>query len=709
MATGNLESSESNEPEERTPTGWHQFWSKELIAAEKRARQFTKQGNNIVARFLDKRGSEIGAENRDNRLNLFHTNIVTLQSMLYGQKPKIDVSREHQDPDDDIARVASVLYKRMLEADTQVSGEDMATVLKAALQDRLLPGIGAARVRYEMESTASTTPDGNIERIEHEAAPIDYVHWQDLRWGWCRTWADMPWLAFRVYLDKKEATARFGEKVAKELEYKAQLPSDDEKSGGQFDADQKNNVHKAEIWEIWRKADRKVYWFSDGVDLILDAKDDPLALDGFWPMPRPLTANLTTTLFMPTADYILAQDLYNQIDILNSRITNITRAVKVVGLYDKSAEGIRRMLQEGFENDLIPVDNWAMFAEKGGIQGTVQWFPVEEIARTLQTLKQTLGETIELLHQVSGMSDIMRGAATGQYTAASTDQMKAKMGSVRVQALQDEFARFAGDLSALRAEVISKHFTIESIGQQSNAQFLPEPDKDKILPALQLMKSPQIKWRVDIRPESIAMIDYAQLKSERTEFLTAMATYIQSAQAAVKSMPGALPVLMEMLKWGMAGFKGSDYLEGIMDQAIEAAKKAPPQGQDDGKQAEGALKLEIEKLKIQGQQQKAAAEAQKIQLKAQMDMQLLQQKVQGEIAKINADNQADMSIEQTDARNELVKIQAKLAADMQTIEANLAADLQVEEAQSTMAIAEEQVSHRNTMTQMAAQPRNNGE
>ncbi|RLA29190.1 MAG: hypothetical protein DRR15_16510, partial [Gammaproteobacteria bacterium] len=537
-------------------------------------------------------------------------------------------------------------------------------------------------------------------------APIDYVHWQDFRWGWARTWAEVPWMAFRSFLTKREVKERFSSKIAKSLEYKQQLPTGSANKDETFDTDQKNNVQKAEIWEIWSKQDAKVFWWSEGAELILDAEDDPLQLDGFWPIPRPMTANITTTLYQPRADYIMSQDLYNEIDELQSRISIITRAVKVVGVYDKSAgDSVGRMLKEGTENDLIPVDNWAMFAEKGGLSGTIDWFPVGDVVATLQTLIQIRDQTIELLYQITGMSDVMRGANTDQYTSDGTNQLKAKFGSIRVQALQDEFARFAGDLEALKAEVISKHYQPGSIIKQSSAEFLPNADLDKVQPALVLMQSPAIKWRINIRPESIAMIDYAQLKSERTEFLMAMATYIQSAQAAVQAVPGSLPILLEMLKWGMAGFKGSNYLEGTMDQAIDMAKKAPQGEKDDGKAKEGELKLQIEQIKAQSAKEKQQGEMQKLQLKSQLDMQTLQAKVQGEIAKINADSKADLTMEAEDARNELMKIEANLTASMQEIQANLEANLAVEEIQSTMAIAEQQVQHSNNMTEIAAAPK----
>jgi len=699
-------SEQDKNPTGKTPSQWHKHWGREMEAAEKRLRKFLKQGNKVVERYLDQRVDQ-DMNGQQSRLNLFYTNVSTLQSMLYGSVPKIEVSREHHDPDDDVARVACLMYERMLQADVEPSGENLPTVLKACLQDRLLPGLGIARVRYDFETSMVTVMNPEtmqpeqIEQVSYEDVPVDYVHWQDFRWGWARTWAEIPWMAFRAYLTKDEASARFGDDRAEKLEYKNQTPEGEDERGG--DSDQQSNVQKAEIWEIWNLSDRRVYWWSAGCDYVLDIKDDPLGLIGFWPIPKPLIANNTTKLFIPRADFILAQDLYNEVDELQTRISVITKAIKVVGVYDQSASSqVGRMLKEGIENDLIPVDNWAMFAEKGGLRGAIDWFPVETISAVLQQLQGIQQQKIQQLYEVTGLSDIMRGGATDQYTAAATQGMKMKMGSIRVQALQDEFARFASDLEALKSEVISKHFSEESILKQSGAQFLSKPDQELIMPALQLMKSPEVAWRVDIRPESIAMVDYAQLKSERTEFLTAMSTYIQSAQAAVNSMgPTALPVLMELMKWGMAGFKGANYLEGIMDQAIQTAiQSSQQQGQEQEQPSPEQMKMQTEQMKLQGQQQKLAGEIQKIQAKSAADMQSQQAKLQAEIAKIQTDSQADMTLEQTQAQNRLIEISRELEASMAEIQAAMRADLTVERAQASFDIQSQQNEHQNNLVEV---------
>jgi len=679
-------------PKEKTPSGWAKHWQVQMSAAEKRLRRFTKQGNTINNRFL---ANTAGGQSDDlvaddaygpklMKLNFFHNNIKTLCAQLYGAVPKIDVSREFNDPDDDVARISALLFERILQSEVEDSDEAFPTAIRSALLDRLLPGLGVCRVRYDMQTTTQevlnpmTMEMEEVETLASESAPADYVHWQDFRWGWCRTWTEMPWCAFRSYLDKEACIERFGEEIANELEYSDQSPSGMSEKDSYTDKDQENNIQTAQIWEIWNKRDKKVYWWSAGYDKTLDIVDDPLKLNNFWPMPRPLMANLTTSLMLPKADYTFAQDLYTEIDILGTRIANITQACKVVGVYDSSSgDSVGRMLEEGTENTMIPVENWAVLGEKGGLKGVIDWFPVETIASVLQLLNQQLEATKSLLYEVTGLSDIVSGGKTDEYTSDGTNKLKAKFGSIKIQSFQDEFARFASDLEAIKAEVISKHYAHATIFKQSAAQYLNKSDQELIQPAIELMKSPEVKWRVKIKPESISLLDYAELKSERVDYMTAVATYLQSAGPILEAEPSSKPLLLEILKFGLSAFKGGDYMEGIFDKMIDAslAQQEEPQPDPALAAAEAQRKGDLEK----------------IQAKSQADQALVSQKSQAELEKIRVDNQADIASIEAKARADSQAQMEELMADLKVIMAKLNADVRVEESQSQMAIAEKQI------------------
>jgi hypothetical protein len=645
------------------------FWSTELEASQKLLEKWHKRGTKIVQRYLDERRDE----NTEFKLNLFHSNVKTMQDMLYSSLPKVEASRTHSDSSDDVARVAAETIERMINLDIAENGEEYDSVLRSVLQDRLLPGLGCARVRYEVETEEVEIPEQVSEMgfviapastetvVKWEDAPVEYYHWQDVLWGWGRSFAELPWIAFRVYLSKSEVEERFGEKAVKDLTYRKQKAAD---TGQEFTSEEDNAPWaKAEIWEIWDKVSKKVFWYGVGATRLLDVKEDPLELQGFFPCPPFLIANATTALYRPTPDYYLAQDLYNEIDGLQDRIATITEAVKVVGVYDAASDGIQRMLTEGVENDLIPVDSWAMFAESGGLKGKIDWLPVLDVVNSLDKLRQLRDETIALLQQQTGMSDIMQGALRSPYEGVGQSQMKAQFGSVRVQALQDQFAQFAADLLQLKAEIICKHFEPQTIIEQSNMQY--SMDGELLPQAVELLKQPKMAYiRIKVRPETVAMVDYARLKVERTEFLTAMATFMQSAAPMVQQDRNTMPYLIKMLQWSMAGFKGSQEIEGILDKAVEDSIQRLKQQQE-----EPDPEQQKEQAKLQG-------EMQKIQAKAQADIQLRQTDLQADIQTAMAQHQAKMAEIQATHESRISEIQQKLQADLFKDQMTLQGDLE---------------------------------
>ena len=630
---------------EKTPQGQYRYWAEELKASLKMTEKWRKQADKIVNRFLGKRSTS-STSTKGFDLNLFHNNVTTLSSMLYGNTPKVDVSRRYADPNDDVGRVAAEAMERLLNLDIADHGEEIDSVFRSTLQDRLLPGLGVARVRYEMESRQVETPFGIEEQLVREDAPIEYYFWGDVLWSWARNFSDVRWVAFRNYLTKDEIEQRFSKHAAENIPLKKQKKS----SGDEADLDPDLNEPwmKGEVWEIWDKQNRKVCWVALGYHKILDSKPDPLKLTGFYPVPPFFLANPTTSLYFPTPDFTLAQDLYNEIDKLQERISIITEAVKVVGVYDASAEGIQRMFREGLDNDLIPVDNWALFGEKQGLKGQIDWVPLGDVVNALDKLRELRSENIGLLQQVTGMSDVMRGELGSAYEGVGQSEMKAKFGSIRVQALQDQFARFASDLMQIKAEIIARHFDPQTIAQRCNLQN--STDAELLPPAIQLIKQPeQARLRIDIRPESVAMVDYAQLKNERTEYINALATFMQSAAPLMDQDPSAKPFLLQLLQWGLAGFKGASEIEGVIDKAIDASQQQANQPEPDIEQQKLQAQMQLEEMKQKGQ-------LAGIQAKAQADLQLRIQDEESDIKTAMAQHQAKLGEIEADMQNKLAEI-----------------------------------------------------
>lgn len=596
-----------------SPEGLAAKWSVEMNAAEENQKKFIESGDRVVKRFLDLRGGEGQRYDGDTRVNLFSSNVQTLQSLLYGKEPKVDVKRKFADPNDDVARVGGEVLQRLLNTDIERDSDTYATALENCLEDRLLPGLGQIRVRYEAEFEeqdevpAITHPETSAElapaytpppKKAKEDVDTDYVHWKDFRWSPCRTWDEVRWVAFKAPMTREALKERFPGMEGIPLSQR-QTQSRDENDGLKNDP-----WARADVWEIWCKETRKVYWWVKGYPQILDVKDDPLGLDGFFPCPRPLIANVTTTKFIPRADYVLAQDLYDEIDLVSTRITLLERAIAVRGVYDKASPEIRRVLSEAAQNDLIPVDGFEAFKEKGGLAGVVDWLPLEPIVGALQVLRDYRTELMQLLFQVTGMSDIMRGQSTAGATATE-QSIKAKFASVRVQRLQNDFARFASDVQAIKAEIISKHFDPQTIVDRSNIQYMMGADVQTAQEAIRLIKSDFYQYRIEVKPESVSMADMAAIKQERSEFLMAISQFFQSSLPVGQAAPWTMPYLLQMLQWVIAGFRGGSTIEGVMDQMVLAANQAaqqaaqqPPQPDPEMVKMQAQMQMEQQKGQI---------------------------------------------------------------------------------------------------------------
>ena len=223
-------------------------------------------------------------------------------------------------------------------------------------------------------------------------------------------------------------------------------------------------------------------WLSKGITELLDAKPDPLGLDDFDPCPRPLFANLTTSSCVPKPDFAMIQDQYDEMDETNNRISLLIIACKVVGVYDRSAEGIQRMLTEGYDNTLIPVDNWAMFAEKGGVKGQIDWLPLDIVVQALGQLQAHREAIKAQIYELTGISDIVRGASKASETLGA-QKLKSKYATVRIQKLQDEVTRFAQDILRLKAEILVKHFDPMILAKMANVENMVPEDQPLVVPA----------------------------------------------------------------------------------------------------------------------------------------------------------------------------------------------------------------------------------
>ena len=640
-----------------------QKWLNCISSYDNEFKKWEARANKIVKRYRDDNRNQ--NTNETAKFNILWSNVQTLIPAVYARLPKADVARRFGD-NDPVARVASQLIERALDFEVE-HYSDFRSTMKHAVEDRFLGGRGVAWVRYEphvraqdmpedglqvtedvdeAESKEAMTLDGAMgeeveqqEEIEYECAPTDYVHWKDFGHSVARTWEEVTSVWRWVYMTKESLVERFGEEMAKKI------PLDAGPETNKQYTQSSKDFTRAKICEIWDKESGKVYWISKSCPQILDERDDPLELENFFPCAKPLYATMTSDTLVPVPDFVLYQDQATELDILTDRIDGLVKALRVRGVYDASQPALQRLLTEGDNNTLIPIDKWMAFSEKGGLKGSIDLLPLDTLSAALLQCYRAREEIKGQIYEITGISDIVRGQTAASETATA-QQIKGQYAGLRLRSMQEDVALFASELFQLKAQVICTKFQPSTILQYAAAQAMQPADQELIPQALELLKNKPLRsFRIQVDSDSLVQIDEQQNKRDRTEFLQAMGGFLNQALPMGQQAPEMIPMLVELVKFGIGAYKKAEPIEGTIDQAMEqmkqkqqqmAANPTPPPPDPE------MLKLQAQ---AQSEQMKMQATAQADQMRAQVDGQIAQAKAQAEMQIAQMKMQADAALE----------------------------------------------------------------
>lgn len=722
-----------------------------LDAIAKYDREFKKwetRVSKILKRYRDEDRSNSDST-QSSKFNILWSNVQILVPATFARIPQPDVSRRFRDQDP-TGRVAALLLERALEFETQ-HYPDYRDTMNQCVHDRFLGGRGTAWIRYEPHfkpaSAAATTeasattqsvPDDGLqitedveaeapeEQIDYECAPVDYVHWKDFGHSVSRTWEEVTLVWRKVYMSEDAVEERFPEEQFPDL-YKSGkciIPFDSTPSDLKNTKSQSSEVkQQACIYELWDKEEGCAVWFSKSMKEVLDKKDDPLKLNNFFPTPKPLYATLTNETLVPVPDFTLYLDQANTLDTLADRASGLVQMLQVKGVYDASADAsLARLFTEGNNGNLMPVKNWAAFAEKNGLKGQIDVYDLTPIVRGLEAVYQAAEQQKQQVYEIMGISDIVRGSSNPSETLGA-QELKGQYASMRLRAMQADVSRFATDILQIKAQIICSKFNPQTLVAISAAEQLSDVDKSMVFlmsppsvdpmtqkpnppqpmpgpdgkpipagPAMSLLvgqerlqnpeaesPNPLRSFRIDVNADSMIQMNEGQEKQDRLEFLTANAGFMEKA-AAMSANAGAqapiiVPLIMEMWKFGVTGFKVGKTIEGQFDEAIDKLKQAAKQPP--------APKPNPEMMKVQGQQQ---ADKAKLQAQQQLDTARLQHEQQMGQLKANQEQQqaqrdALLSAQQSHMEDQRLKYEMMMNVQFERFKALLDAKTKIEVAE----------------------------
>lgn len=648
-------------------------WTAEIRLAEKEFDKYRERCRKIVQRYRAESDLEGDASVQESggRLQLLWSTVQTQIPAVYQFPPDVEVSRRFKTKNP-VARVAALLLERYLAVDCDRDKIGDETLL--VLLDRLLCDMGQMWVEYEPVLGNVPGPEGaeGYEAVVDCRAPAVHLDLSDFLHSPARKWREVRWVARRHFYTRDECAhffakgmGQFGWKPADvPLTAKAvQDKAEEEKTGDLF--------KRAEVWQVWD--DRFIYFVCKSMSVPLEVRPRPVKLaTAKWPCPQPLYGTMTNGSLVPVPSFVQWQSLADEVDDLTGRIESLTRAVKIAGARPSEMEELDKLFNDTVDNELIAVDNWAAFADKGGLKGVVSFLPMAEVMEVLTQLQAQRQERIDYIYQINGVGDILRGQGDPRATATQ-EKIKANYGSLRLSQMQQDLGRFMERVLEIKAEVICEKAPPEVMVDVSAIAEV-EQDQAVVQQAVAMLKNQRVRdLRIDVDEESMVALRDDEEKGAAMEFIGAVKPLIDATMMAMQQAPAMLDVTGEALLFAARRFRAGRDFEGAIESFVDGVRK----------QAEAARK-QAEEQPPQPPPQIAVE-----QLKAQNAAQLEQMSHQNKLAQI--DRQAEVerdkeksqavseaAIEQfrADSKERVAEMEAKLEASMRRLE--LQADMQLE-------------------------------
>lgn len=587
--------------------------------------------------------------------NILFSNVETIVPAVINSAPAPDIRRRFG-ADDPVARDFAQLLERAISV--QIDDSRLQSELEAMAQDGFLAGRGVVRLRFMSDFVGGETTDdalkaiaedddkggdavdddtgevrdagdiddraarlsaedGNAEtaeRLANERIVFEAVSWRDYRHGKAKRWDQRPWEAFRHSIASDDYDSFVdGALVA--------LQADD--------VDEKEDADH-EVWEVWDRKSREVLFIGAGDGKVLKTVADPLGLSGFFPTATPVQPIEVNGNLEPVNPFSIYRKLADELDTTTRRIRVITRQLKVKGWYGVSPTDVQAVL-EADDNEFVPIADAEVWAKNGGLQAAVLFWPVERLIVVLSQLYGSRDQTKQAIYEITGISDIVRGASNAAETYGA-QQIKSQWGSLRIHKMQRMIERASRDLFVMMAEVIPAKFSPETLQTMTDVQLLPTaqdltPVAPKPLPeglppeaaaqaqqaalqeARQLEAARQKKlqhlaalnglmhervtagYRIDVETDSTVRADVSKKKQEATEFMSASSAFFASVGPLVQQ--GVMPANAAITIYGSFArlFNLGKAIEDVLDDLIAKVQQGGPQQQADG-QADAAMAAE---------------------------------------------------------------------------------------------------------------------
>lgn len=448
-------------PETQSELGKHdaRFWLREIAAAKARLSDWYEAIDAAEEAYKGEQGAKWGT------LNIFWANVETQKAAIGEDFGKPEVTRVNMPSDDGgLARHVAEVWQRAIAAGVEDTNDNHDIGL--AVGDVFIAGKGIVW----LEVDAGDDP----AHAKWVKAPIVRVQARDYLEGLATRWGGVPWVgrAHEFTRDELVSECKMSEEAASKVKLTIECAgSEVDGEGRKLTKKEKDQFKRAAVWEIWTTFPKKyrIYVAEGHHDDVCGCDPDPYRLKNFFPCPRPMLANGDEGWQKPLTDYSRYEAQCRELDRVSQRIFVLTDLLRNRGAYDKKFKELGDLMR-GDDGLFLAIEDWSELQAKGGLQAVIQAMDLETIAVVLDKLMLQRRSLIELIYELSGISDLARGMTDPNETLGA-QQLKKSFGSGRFRMREDRSREFAAEAYGLKGEVIAELFSREQLQEMTGIKL----------------------------------------------------------------------------------------------------------------------------------------------------------------------------------------------------------------------------------------------
>jgi LPXTG-site transpeptidase (sortase) family protein len=228
----------------------------------------------------------------------------------------------------------------------------------------------------------------------------------------------------------------------------------------------------------------------------------------------------------------------------------------------------------------------------GAAESLIATTPVDKAILLLEHLQVEKEKLKQNIYDITGISDIMRGATDSQETATA-QKIKGLFGSLRFQTRQKKVQNFRKNIYKLIAEIIAEHYDEQTLSEMTCTYLPTDEDKMNIVLAqkqglasqdqlnelteptwgdvMYILRNDKLRnYTVDIETVATAFDDLEQ-QNAAIKDLTNL--YLSMVQYSDSLSPATLKGFIPLIKMNLSSVKISSAVGNQLEEAIESAYK----------------------------------------------------------------------------------------------------------------------------------------